>query len=159
MTLAHISNLQQKTNTNMTTIVYKDGILAGDTQVNEGYTLAGYDRKIFENNKIAYGMAGSVSACEEFMKFIEGKEFDKNLFQKEQHSNFSAIVVDKSTKEFSYYDNELIADKSKYKFIAIGTGKDFAKGAVLMGADAVKAVECASVLDHLTGGEIQKIIV
>lgn len=141
----------------MTTIVYKDGVLAGDTLISEGDYLYGYRPKIFDLEFCIVGIAGASLLYDEFLRFVMGHEFNKEAF-KALDLNFKAIVINKHTKRVFCYEKELIEDGDiKTDFIAFGSGAAIAKGALLMGATAKQAVECAAKLDHYTGGEIQEI--
>ena len=141
----------------MTTIVYKDGVLAGDTLISEGDHFYGHRSKIFDLELWIVGIAGASMLYDEFLKFVMGHEFNKEAF-KAADLQFKAIVIDKHTKKVSCYEKELIEDGDiKTDFIAFGSGAAIAKGALLMGATAKQAVECAAKLDHYTGGEIQEI--
>lgn len=143
----------------MTTIVYKDGVLAGDTLISEGDHFYGYRPKIFDVEEWVVGIAGAPMLFDEFLKFVMGHEFNKEAF-KAPDLQFHAIVIEKNTKKVFCYQKELIEEGDiKTDFIAFGSGAAIAKGALLMGATAKQAVECAAKLDHYTGGEIQEIVI
>lgn len=142
----------------MTTIVYKNGFLAGDTLISQENNVYGYRRKIFDLEKFVVGFAGEPLLFNEFLKFLKGDEFERDAFKEVDH--FCAIVVEKDTKKITCYDKRLIAIADgdiETDFIAAGTGAQIAKGALLMGATAKQAVECAAKIDYFTGGEILEI--
>lgn len=141
----------------MTTIVYKDGVLAADRQINYRNQIFASAQKIFQNEKYIYGACGTSISCVQFIKFVEGKEFDKAIFQKDEHKSFEGIVINKEDGKVFIYDNELLKDEMSGDFFCFGSGGDIAKGALLMGATPKQAIECASKIDHSTGREIDEI--
>jgi hypothetical protein len=141
----------------MTTIVYKNGVLAADRQINWKNKIFAQATKIFINQNIAYGMCGTITACGEFAKFINGFEFDKEIFHKEDHKDFDAIVIDVKTREVSIYDTSLIKETMEAEFFCLGSGGDIAIGALLMGATPRQAIECAAKIDQSTGDQINEI--
>lgn len=143
----------------MTTIVYKDGILATDSLITHKDQIFGYRDKIGETDECVYALCGTSSAAKEFGKMVKGEEFDKELFTNEYHKGFYGIVINKKTGEVSDYDNCLIPNQNPTfgNFIALGSGADIAKGAMLMGASAVEAIECAIKIDLYSGGKINAV--
>lgn len=77
----------------MTTIVYKDGILAGDRQLNCNGQIFGEATKIFQNPCFAFAMCGESGTCEEFRKFMNGEIFNKETFLKDEAKSFVALVI------------------------------------------------------------------
>lgn len=138
----------------MTTICFRDGIFAADSLVNEDGIICGYTKKIHKCEDLYYGVSGNIDVIHEFGNFLLGSEYDK-VFLQEEKTSFSAIVVDSRKKTVVYYTKRLKPEISDFPFHAIGSGKDIARGALLMGASAKKAVECAAKLDGYTGGKIQ----
>lgn len=141
----------------MTTIVYKDGILAGDTMICSGDMLFGYTKKIFDLGDKVVGLSGHLICYDQFIKFIKAEEYKKNVFTASDIC-FRAIVINRNTKRVSTYGTELVEEGDfKADFVAIGSGQLVAQGALLMGATARQAVECAAKIDRFTGGEIDEI--
>jgi hypothetical protein len=141
----------------MSTIVYKEGILAGDTAVSFQDQRFGKCKKIFDLEDKTVGIVGALCLFPEFIKFIEGKEFNKEIF-KEEKNNFEAVVIDKITKKTTTYDKSLSPEEVEADFICFGSGASLAKGALLMGATPKQAIECAAKIDVFTNNEIQEII-
>lgn len=143
----------------MTTVVYKDGVIAADTLICEGDQFYGERSKIFDLENHVVGVAGASLLYDEFLLFVQGKEFNREVF-KTNDLNFKGIVIDKKTRKVLCYEKELVCDGDiKTDFIAIGSGAAIAKGALLMGANAKQAVECAAKIDRFTGGRIEAIII
>lgn len=141
----------------MTTIVYKDGILAADRRMSDNGRLFGYRKKIYRTKKFIYGCSGSTACATEFGKFIQGKKFNKDIFSAKDHDNFNAIAIDIKTKQVYFYEKELIAYEVNGDFFCLGSGGDIAKGALLMGATPVQAIACAAQIDYGTSAEIDEI--
>ena len=141
----------------VTTIVYKDGILAGDSLICEGDNVSGYRDKIFDLDNVIIGVAGNSMLYNEFLKFIKGEAFDREAF-KSPDLQFVGIVIEKTTRLVSRYDKELIKDIcDQSEPIALGSGALIARGALLMGATPRQAIECAAKINRFTGGEIKEI--
>ena len=140
----------------MTTIVYKDGILAADTLVTYQGMRFGKVSKIFTLANYFIGAAGSIAAIVEFKKFIQDMDFDKDIFTKKDHES-DFIVIDRDTDEVSFYTQDLILEPIKAQYYSIGSGSHFAYGALAMGATAKEACEAASKFDYLTNNIIQTI--
>lgn len=138
----------------MTTIVFKDGFFAADSLVTSDGMVDGYTEKIKKSGNLFFGMAGNIDLYEEFEKFLKGEVFDKEAF-KGENASIGAIVVNKETRSVIYYSKRLVPEPVIFGFHAIGSGNEIARGAMLMGASAKKAVEMALKLDINSGGKIQ----
>jgi len=140
----------------MTTIVYKDGVLAGDTRVCYQGMIFGETTKIFELEHVIFGGAGSIAATQEFKKFLEGLEYNKEIFKVPEHSS-DFIVIDKKSQEVTLYDQNLVPEPMRAEYIAIGSGSGFAYGALRMGASPREAISIASEFDYKTNNNINEI--
>ncbi|CAL2056024.1 hypothetical protein [Tenacibaculum sp. 190524A05c] len=87
----------------------------------------------------------------DFMKYLS----DKTLF-KSENMNFKGLMI-KEDRCFFFSNNLDVAEVKE--FDAIGSGKDYAIGAMQMGADVEKAVEVANIHDIHCGGKISKIVI
>lgn len=136
----------------MTTIVYRDGVLAADTQMTTG-DLKAYGRKLIRvgEREAWVGLAGVLADCQKFVRHFSGEE---EAEFSEEHDDFSALImyddgsvecVDPSGKAHKLEDDE---------FFAIGSGSGPALAAMHMGADARRAVEIALLVDVNSGGEV-----
>lgn len=138
----------------MTTIVYRDGILAADTLMTAGPRREGFCTKIARNDKgdLAAG-AGSATEMTAFLKwFLAGENLDDG-YPVEKESESSGVVF-RADGRIDVYERGGVLHMNA-PFYALGSGGEFAMGALEMGADAVKAVSIAMVWDAATGGEIQ----
>lgn len=137
----------------MTTIAYRSGVLAADTQMTCDGDLKAYGRKLVyvAEKKAWVGYAGLVSDCQRFIRWFSGAdpsvEFDED-------DEFSALILwpDGEVDGMGYQlkAHRLEADE----FFAIGSGSSAAMAAMHMGADAKRAVEIAMLVDLGTGGEV-----
>jgi hypothetical protein len=143
----------------MTTIAYKDGILAADSRASSnGFISHDYGEKIFlsvhpEFGKMLFAVAGD---------YVEGRHALKSVFAKEQYvpqhsETFFAIIGVNFEGELrvwctgeTHTDGELISAP----FYAIGSGKIPAMVAMECGQTAINAVEIAKKFDPFTGGSV-----
>jgi 20S proteasome alpha/beta subunit len=137
----------------MTTIVYKDGVVAYDSRCCAGDLIVDdhYDKKIVRNG-VYFFMAGSLSDDDNFIDVWFGKEEPT-----EDNSN-AAIVVDEHGEPWLAAVNETdgfwkrrLYDGHVY---AIGSGSYFAFTALDLGQDAAGAVKTAMLRDCRTGGKV-----
>lgn len=147
----------------MTTIAYKDGIIAADSQVTMEDIVANYEfikiqviPKIINEKtvEIPIAMAGK---CTDFIKYI-------NYFkQKEDIFGVPDEEIMPELEEFSgvfYYDGNFyevdddLIPLQVGSWGSIGSGCLFAMGALQFGASAIEAVAVSKELDVRTGKSI-----
>ena len=143
--------------TKMTTIAYKDGFIAADGQVTSGSDTAIKDdhTKIF---KFKYDKKPCiVAACGTLYSNAIIIETTKMVLDGALASPLKGATMFISYNNKLYYcdDDTGMIELNKKKFYAIGSGEQFAMGAMEMGASAKKAVMIASKLDPWTGGKIK----
>lgn len=136
----------------MTTIAYKDGVLAADTQVTASSCRVGSSRKIGMIGPVMWGAAGVLPLCQRFDAWVRGGcKGDPPPMKDTDGDTAEAIIV---------FDGRVVCFRSDgldhitSPFYANGSGWRFAMGAMAAGASAVDAVRAAAVLDVHTGGEI-----
>lgn len=136
----------------MTTIAYKDGVIATDGQTTSGSTIVRLNTvKMRKTKKATHYCAGShdeidvlVSALDSGAKI--GRACNAN----------SIMVKDGSAYLCGEEDGEAFACKiEKGEFRAIGSGWEYAMGAMAAGCSAKQAVKIAASLDIYTGGKIR----
>lgn len=145
----------------MTTIAYKDGVMASDSLAAAGTMNTGDTPKVFRIHGCLVGISGTARLIRVFTDWF-AEHMDSgdvppiapNFLEPKVGSEDSiyAIVVTPNGKIWKYEDG-LAPWPLDCKFIACGSGRDFAMGAMAMGAGAVKAVEVAKSLDAFTGGK------
>lgn len=131
----------------MTTITFRDGILAADTLMTSNGTVMGESQKIFVNDKFAVAHSGDAETSRYFLDYLTtGKEhkFEENNFVFYDFEKKQICCNDKGKRNF------LINDK----FTADGSGYEMALGIMEMGATAIEAVEVTMRRDVSTGGRV-----
>jgi hypothetical protein len=138
----------------VTTIAYRDGILAADSMAYGGKYCAspGLKWKIWRlDNGDRLGVSSNMVGAGEAMRdFLNGK-LDRALVP----TDVRAILVNADGQVFIANDGVLFSGPIDTEFCAIGSGADFALGAMQHGADAVEAIRCAIAHDQHTGGEVR----
>lgn len=136
----------------MTTIAYRDGILAGDSGLYSGTTLMALVEKVFKfGNGILYGGAGD-GDDNALRKLLGTKGIKATKVElAATHVTASALIV--LPNKHVYYlsiekgDNgEFEAEivKLEGEYFSVGAGADFALGAMAQGASAIAAVTSAA---------------
>lgn len=146
----------------MTTITFRDGLLASDTRISLGDMPAGNTRKLYNINGYCVAAAGERSEIEPFFKWLrEGADlFEKPTWPKDTKTGFSAIVIGACQLPAVWYcwsteSGSLIVDEVIAPYFSIGSGKYFAIGAMAHGASSVEAVRAAMKCDPWTGGDVE----
>lgn len=153
----------------MTTIAYRDGIMASDSKVTGNEVFVGQakkitkitveedlpwiDRVIFrkEPKQKTYlvGMCGELAGCLHFMDVL--------FFGAQQSSEISGalLVVDEDGEIMIYENGRTNGIRIEGEYAAEGSGFEVALGAMFHGATAVEAVQAAIHHDNTSGGDIQ----
>lgn len=136
----------------MTTIAYKDGMLASDGQVS-GPPGVKWTMKLFRRDGAVYGGAGVRSDIQALADwyFSDRKEPPKYFLHGDQ-PNAEILVMHDDGKV--YYCGWGAFPQEIPGYAAIGSGSHYAVGAMFMGASALRAVEAATCHDSDTGGGI-----
>lgn len=135
----------------MTTIVWRDGVLAADSQVTQqlsehgGGFRNGSVQKIHRHRGFLYGCCGDLLMMERFRDWFHAglKEFCP------LDECSEAMIVCPDGRVLVY--NGVLPHRIDGPYYAIGSGRQFALGALALGASAVEAVEAAAVHDAYTG--------
>lgn len=132
----------------MTTIAYRDGVLAADSLVTLGNTkVHGCYQKIQRIDGYLVGSAGSVAACQAFIDWVKYAEDD----QAPPKGEYNAIIVNHKGKLREIEGGHFLPSPRGAKFTAIGSGAPFALAAMYAGASATEAVKIAAKIDTSTG--------
>ena len=139
----------------MTTIAYRSGVLAGDSQAT--------DDQLWQTNKIhrlstsagklLVGFAGDTFAA---LVFIEWLKNDQSRKPDISNEDFEAIVV-AETGRVTIWNQSLIPWSPEGKFFAIGSGGKVAMGAMHAGKGAMEAVRIACKVDPYTRGPVRSL--
>lgn len=140
----------------MTTIVYRDGILAGDRRAYSGDKKPiGTKTKIHRlEDGTLWGVSSSNVGADALLKrWIEGgcAPADCNDLKPE---SFELIVVRPDGEIFYANGNLDLSGPLTADYVAIGSGDHYALGALATGVSAQEAVRIASDLDIWSGGGI-----
>lgn len=136
----------------MTTIAYRDGALAADTLINSGSGgRAGFTCKIARGPKGTLG--GSAGRLEDAALFRTWVERDCTGDQPSFSDGFDAILV-RPDGWLCYVGEKGRIVPFKAEFAAVGSGEQYAMGAMAAGASAEEAVRAAIQFDTGSGGEI-----
>lgn len=142
----------------MTTVAYRDGILAADTRcVRQGIIEAAHKLFRLDDGSIA-GFAGSLCDIHHFVRWYNaGADVDDPpkwiMFGDNDEPVVDCILV--SEDGVSRWTAHIQPSPIIGPYFAIGSGQQFATAAMFMGATAEQAVRVAMGLDPNTGGEVQ----
>lgn len=134
----------------MTTIAYRDGVLAADTLINSNGDRIGYTPKIGRAGGLLFGASGSTAWCWAFRSWVRGGAKGAHPQVPEHTGGFIVMPND----DLIVFHNEGLERRTGLPFHADGSGADYALGAMQMGATAKEAVLAAVVWDGKSGGEI-----
>lgn len=140
----------------MTTIAYRDGVIAYDSQITRGDVIT-YDdyEKCIEQGGVKFFCCGTVSDYQRLVDAYFGAKPDGSI-------DATAIVCDGGSLMMVAVDDATGLWKSPVLLdrpYAIGSGAPYAFAAVDMGASAEKAVEVAARRDTSTGGKIRTLMI
>lgn len=140
----------------MTTVCYRDGVLAADSLVTLGDTkIHGHMRKLRRVHDNLIGVAGGVAECDEFLSWCKAggytTETDPPL------GEYRALVVQPNGKVLEFEQGKCLPRMSNTKFYAIGSGAPYALAAMYAGASAVEAVKISCKIDTSSGLPVKKL--
>lgn len=136
----------------MTTIAYRNGVMAADSLITSHGSRHGYAQKIFRIDGCLVGLSGE---CPASMRFLEHFDFDKYCKVSNVVTGMYAIVV-RDGEVWMYEDGTMMKMQiDSVKYVAIGSGTPFALGAMAIGAGAERAVRAAIRHDIQSGGKVQ----
>jgi len=141
----------------MTTIAYRDGIMAADTLMTGGDIRRGRATKIRRTPKgELIGCTGRADICQLFMDWADAGFPTDAKPTLPNSADMHAIVVFPDGSMASYAET-LLPTHFRSEYCTQGSGNEIALGALAMGASAVEAVECAIRFDIASGGEIETV--
>jgi len=136
----------------MTTIAYRDGVLATDSRVTSGDVIIGEVRKIAASGdgRIA-AVCGVAEVCQEWLSWWAGPQ---DADPPELDEDTGVITVE---DDGVWYHTDRGRWQLEAEYHAVGSGRDIALGAMAVGACAVEAIEAAIKHDAMTGGRVQSL--
>lgn len=139
----------------MTTIAYKDGVIAYDSRITAGNLIESDTcNKKIKKNSVWFFVSGAASDEETLINAYLAEDR-----RKYPGIDAAAIVVDKGSVFHFSYDEDSGYWKcpiDQFECYAIGSGHRYAYTAMDLGCDAVEAVKMAAKRDTCTGGRIRK---
>jgi len=152
----------------MTTIAYRDGIMAADRRVTRSGYVIGMKTKIEKVGRLLIGGTGSVAVIDSFMAWVRGgcnggcPPMGLKSATDDEYSGTGCIIMPNGRAvlfhEGGHEVREGLQDRhGRGSFFAFGSGVDHALSAMWMGASAEEAVRAASAFDTGTGNGIDTI--
>jgi ATP-dependent protease HslVU (ClpYQ) peptidase subunit len=140
----------------MTTIAWKDGRVAADSLVTAGDVRRGFVEKLtLLQDGLVFGHSGATGFDIEVIDWLNAGAKPKDRPAIPEDARFTGIICWK--EDFVLYGRDLRPQNIQAPFYSIGSGNEFAMGAMAFGASAKEAVEVAARFDVYTGGEITEI--
>lgn len=136
----------------MSTVVYRDGILAADRQITGDNMILGKVQKIFVAGDCLVGITGAYSDAVAFVRWAETGFDPKRRPNTER--DVEAVVVQRDGSFHVRTSPLWIEEPITTDYYASGSGSHIAIGALAMGADPAKAVQVACEYDIFSGGGI-----
>jgi hypothetical protein len=141
----------------MTTIAFRDGILAADTRMSYGMSAIHYpNMKLFEAGGYAIGLCGDLRFSPVLRDWAEAGFDPKAVHDKIWDDEFDVLVMNAQGELFTALAHALVP-APPCEFYAVGSGRMAALGAMACGASAAEAIQIASEFDVGTGLPVQQI--
>lgn len=138
----------------MTTIAYRQDVLAADTQITCGGTIDGWVQKAFRKGALLYATSGCSGLAGDFVSWVAGgmNGDAPSLRGEKDEGGAHGYLFPGGDRVVWRYNNVWATHHAP--FFAYGSGAEIALGAMLHGASAEDAVRAAAQRDTSTGGEI-----
>lgn len=139
----------------MTVIAWDGNILAADSLILSTSALSNMfgekiKRVVTPTGPVLIGLAGPISYVAKFERYIEsGCENDPGM----RDEKYSAVMIN-GKGQLSVYENSLSNIIIDNPLFGIGSGADFAVGAMMAGANAIEAVNIAIRANAFCAGDI-----
>jgi hypothetical protein len=130
----------------MTTITYRDGILAADSGTWQGIFKSNYTPKIHKiNDHLYFASCGFIGFAQKLKMLLEERnEIDIDyIFPKGTKGNGGAIVIDDSRNEIMLLSYKCWEKVNPDRLLSIGSGGIFAMACMVCGKTAIEAIELA----------------
>ena len=140
----------------MTTIAYRNGVMAADSATSANGTTIGYTTKLAKNpSGDVCGGAGITAICATFRKWFEGGETGEMPNLGKDDDEDAVFLVARVSGEIQFYSRLGVSTLCNTEYAAEGSGTSVALGAMHAGASSYDAVRAAAHHDTRTGGPIQ----
>lgn len=137
----------------MSVLVFDGYTLAADCASNDGQTLTPIV-KLWKAEGMLIGGVGKLETVYIIRDWIAAgmKEWRDNSFANDPTTHVVMVTRDKGLLR---YTNTMYPVEHGFKKVSLGTGRDFAYGALAMGATAIEAVEAANLYSTTCGLGVQ----
>lgn len=138
----------------MTVIAWDGRTLAADKRNGYG-TMIGTVTKVYRYGDLLVGGAGDgcfISAMREWVK--AGRDPDKFPAHQGSKDDWCPIMVIEADGSCLIYERSPYPTRLEQRFMAIGSGREYAMAAMHLGKTAAEAVEVASALDSACGNGV-----
>lgn len=136
----------------MTTIAYRDDVIAGDTQITCGGTIDGWAQKVFRKGGLLYATTGCSGLGDAFLTWVaNGMRGDAPTMKRDDGEANGLLFPGDDRVVWRFKD---VWASHRAPYFAFGSGAEIALGAMIAGATAEAAVRAAAQRDTSTGGEI-----
>lgn len=135
----------------MTTIAYRDGVLAADSLSTSNGLRDNVGRKIWRVGRLLVGAAGGRGDCLRFRAWVAEGCIGPNPFVGSEGGNGLVITPEGQVACWGTAGPWPVTSP----FYSLGSGYQIAVGAMEMGASAEEAVRAAIVHDTCSGGPVQ----
>ena len=134
----------------MTTVAYRDGVMACDSQLTGGF-------KSVTPSKVVIGRSKMVGFCGDYASGYAGAQYlaEEASDKPESHSDDDNEYIVTDGKRIWLADTRLRLAPVGDKFWAVGSGGIAAMAAMYAGADAETAVKIAIKVDEYSGGKVR----
>lgn len=137
----------------MTTIAYKDGVLAADSLATWGDNRDGYVTKIRRRGNVLAAVSGSIAHGQAFLDwFVLGMKGDPPPMGGSDDGNAHGFLI--TPDDWLCMWGPRGWERSRGPTMTAGSGGEFAKGAMSAGCSAPDAVAIAIQHDTKSGGPI-----
>lgn len=138
----------------MTVIAYDGHTLAADKRSSYGGMICTVT-KIHKVNGLLVGGAGDMSFVLAMVEWIRGGRIIPEFpVAQASNDNWQSVVVIELDGAISLYERTPFPIRYEQPHFAIGSGREYARAAMALGFDAVRAVETAMLLDVGCGNGI-----
>lgn len=139
----------------MTTIAYRDGVLAADTLVSMNGTVVSHMAKIFRVNDWLIGGSGSAGVSFPIARWVEQSGGDARVpIEWGDVKDSSGLLISPLGAVFHADTGSNAVMLMDAPYHAIGSGTDIALSAMACSRKAVEAVKIAIKLDLYSGGNV-----
>lgn len=145
----------------MTTVAYRDGIIAADTGMVIGDTRIGFTRKIARSPHGAIGGgAGSAGFVESFLRWIDNGAKDGDAPEPRTDNDYidRGILIKPGAQHIVHVFEPGGWCTVECAYYALGDGREVALGCFFKNGGAIEAVEAAMLHTSFTFGKIEHLL-